>query len=47
MKDKSFTLIETLIVVTIGVLAAIAQSNYSGVWSGNYEKPWDYRRTNK
>lgn len=26
---------------------AIAQSNHSGVWSGNYEKPWDYRRTNK
>jgi micrococcal nuclease len=23
---------------------AIAQSNRIGVWSGNYQKPWDYRK---
>ncbi|MGL5922408.1 thermonuclease family protein [Chroococcidiopsis sp.] len=26
---------------------AIAQSNHYGVWGGNYEKPWDYRKKNK
>lgn len=26
---------------------AIAQSNHAGVWSGNYEKPWDYRKARR
>jgi len=24
---------------------AIAQTNNAGVWGGNYEKPWDYRKS--
>jgi endonuclease YncB( thermonuclease family) len=26
---------------------AIAQSNHAGVWGGDYEKPWDYRKTQR
>ena len=26
---------------------AIAQKNKVGVWSGNYQKPWEYRRASK
>ncbi|WP_317111847.1 hypothetical protein [Chroococcidiopsis sp. SAG 2025] len=38
---------QTLIVIITRVLAAIAQSNYVGVWAGNYEKPWDYRKARR
>jgi endonuclease YncB( thermonuclease family) len=26
---------------------AIAKANHSGVWGGNYEKPWDYRKSRR
>ena len=26
---------------------AIAQTNNAGVWGGNYEKPWDYRASQR
>jgi endonuclease YncB( thermonuclease family) len=26
---------------------AIAKSKKIGVWSGSYEKPWDYRKSKK
>jgi endonuclease YncB( thermonuclease family) len=26
---------------------AIAQANHAGVWGGNYEKPWDYRKARR
>ena len=26
---------------------AIAQASRVGVWSGNYQKPWDYRRAQR
>jgi endonuclease YncB( thermonuclease family) len=26
---------------------AIGQTNHAGVWGGNYEKPWDYRKSQR
>lgn len=26
---------------------AIAQANHAGVWGGNYQKPWEYRRAQR
>ncbi|MGL4622912.1 MAG: hypothetical protein ACRCZS_28300 [Chroococcidiopsis sp.] len=33
--------------VAIAQAEAIAQSKHLGVWGGDYEKPWDYRKVRK